>query len=229
MSEFINTIDALGDDAVVDSIIDRTITEFKDDQVTEIGEYAFYGCDKLETVDLPNVITVIDSAFMYCTALKECFLPNAKIIKGSAFSGTSQLETMYLPEVTEIWGYAFAWNLEALKELYCPKCAVFGYQALCHSSIVTLDIHVKTEFAGSALPGVTALILRSTDGVSTVVNVDALGPKISSGAGYIYVPASMIDAYKAATNWSNVADQFRALEDYTVDGTTTGELDETKI
>ena len=55
------------------------------------------------------------------------------------------------------------------------------------------------------------------------------GTPIASGTGYIYVPAVLIDSYKAATNWSTYAAQFRALEDYTVDGTTTGELDETKI
>ena len=42
MSEFINTIDVLGDDAVIDSIIDRTITEFKDNTLTTIGQYAFF-------------------------------------------------------------------------------------------------------------------------------------------------------------------------------------------
>ena len=47
--------------------------------------------------------------------------------------------------------------------------------------------------------------------------------------GYIYVPASLVDSYKTATNWSTFATQFRALEDYTVDGTITGELDPTKI
>ena len=52
---------------------------------------------------------------------------------------------------------------------------------------------------------------------------------IASGTGYIYVPAALVDSYKAATNWSNFAAQFRALEDYTVDGTTTGALDPTKI
>jgi hypothetical protein len=31
------------------------------------------------------------------------------------------------------------------------------------------------------------------------------------------------------TNWTTFSAQFRALEDYTVDGTTTGELDESKI
>lgn len=47
--------------------------------------------------------------------------------------------------------------------------------------------------------------------------------------GYIYVPRSMVDTLKSATNWSLYADQIRALEDYTIDGTTNGELDETKI
>lgn len=47
--------------------------------------------------------------------------------------------------------------------------------------------------------------------------------------GYVYVPRSRVDEYKSATNWSTYADQIRALEDYTVDGTITGELDESKI
>ena len=47
--------------------------------------------------------------------------------------------------------------------------------------------------------------------------------------GYIYVPRNMIETLSNATNWSAYASQLRALEDYTVDGTTTGDLDESKI
>ena len=47
--------------------------------------------------------------------------------------------------------------------------------------------------------------------------------------GYIYVPRNMVDTLKSATNWSVYADQIRALEDYTVDGTTTGDLDMDKV
>lgn len=47
--------------------------------------------------------------------------------------------------------------------------------------------------------------------------------------GYIYVPRNMCDTLKSSTNWSTYADQIRALEDYTVDGTTTGDLDESKV
>jgi surface protein len=46
---------------------------------------------------------------------------------------------------------------------------------------------------------------------------------------YIYVPSTMVDTLKSATNWSAYADQIRALEDYTVDGTVNGELDESKV
>lgn len=52
---------------------------------------------------------------------------------------------------------------------------------------------------------------------------------IKNKTGYIYVPRALVDTYKVATNWSVYANQFRALEDYTVDGTVTGELDESKI
>lgn len=52
---------------------------------------------------------------------------------------------------------------------------------------------------------------------------------ISNGTGYIYVPRSMVDTLKSATNWSKYASQIRALEDYTLDGTTTGELDLVKM
>jgi hypothetical protein len=44
--------------------------------------------------------------------------------------------------------------------------------------------------------------------------------------GYIYAPREMIATLQSATNWSIL--QFRALEDYTKDGTTTGEFDDEK-
>ena len=75
----------------------------------------------------------------------------------------------------------------------------------------------------------TTLILRS-ETVATLPSTSAFSSTpIASGTGYIYVPRALVDSYKAASNWSTYANQFRALEDYTVDGTTTGALDESKI
>ena len=75
----------------------------------------------------------------------------------------------------------------------------------------------------------SAVILRGGTMATLSATSAFSGTPIASGAGYIYVPAALIDSYKAATNWATYADQFRALEDYTVDGTVDGELDETKI
>lgn len=78
MAEFINTIDVLGDDAVIDSIIERTITEFKDDVITTVGQYAFYGCTALTEVDLPNVTRIEENAFCECSTLNALILRNTQ-------------------------------------------------------------------------------------------------------------------------------------------------------
>jgi hypothetical protein len=67
-----------------------------------------------------------------------------------------------------------------------------------------------------------AILLRS----ETIVyaNRAELAPTLDNGTGYIYVPRSLIEDYKVATNWSTHAAQFRALEDYTIDGTVAGDF-----
>lgn len=78
------------------------------------------------------------------------------------------------------------------------------------------------------------LILRRTDGVCFVdgTYTAVLGETpIYNAEGWVYVPAALLSAYENDEFWSWVSDNgcFRALEDYTVDGTVTGALDESKI
>lgn len=100
------------------------------------------------------------------------------------------------------------------------------------SALTTVDFPAATSIGDYAFyncSNLTTLILRSGT-MATLSSTNAFtGTPIASGTGYIYVPASMVDSYKAASNWSTFAAQFRALEDYTVDGTTMGALDESKI
>lgn len=146
MSAFINTIDVLGDDAVIDSIISRSIVEFKDDVVKTIRACAFRECKSLVLVDIPNVKTIVGDN----------------------------------------------WDANAFQNCSALKC----------------------------------LILRNEETICSLSHTGALSstPIKAGGTGYIYVPSALVDSYKAATNWSTYADQFRALEDYTVDGTVTGEI-----
>jgi hypothetical protein len=72
-----------------------------------------------------------------------------------------------------------------------------------------LDLPRVSYIGSNATPTVTTLILRNEQQVCTLVNTNG----VNSNA-YIYVPAALVDSYKAASNWSTYADQIRAIEDY---------------
>jgi hypothetical protein len=90
---------------------------------------------------------------------------------------------------------------------------------------VTSIMHCAFENCSS----LKALILRNTSKCTLADSNAFTSTPIASGTGYIYVPRALVDSYKTASYWKTYANQFRALEDYTVDGTITGELDESKI
>lgn len=236
MAEFINTIDALGDEVVIDSIIDRTITEFKDDSIETIGAYAFYGCATLENVELPNaVFAATKGMFTGNVALKNISIPRCTKLNTDAFNGLTSLNTIELDACTAI-GYSAFKGCSQLKKLVLPNCIRVENGGFQNCGLEYIDLKVATYLGATYLFGwsydVKTLILRSETICASAGDPFAVS---SSTNVHIYVPKALLSDddetkdYRRATNWSTYADKFRALEDYTVDGTTTGELDETKI
>lgn len=197
MAEFINTADVIGDEELCDQIIMRTVTEYKESRISKVGQYAFHGCTALTKVDLPNVTTIGYNGFYGCTSLVSVNIPAVISIDAhNALSNCKALTEIILPCCTNLGNGAFS---------YCTSLRVVD----CASN-ENLTIG-NNAFSNCVL---TALILRSNS-VATLANANALadtGP--AKGTGYIYVPAALLDSYKAATNWSNYAAQFRAIEDY---------------
>lgn len=99
--------------------------------------------------------------------------------------------------------------------------------------LTTLDFSEKVSIGSYAFINcyrLDCLILRNTSELSSLSNDNSFTETaIKYKQGYIYVPSTLKSQYEGATNWSRYATIFRALEDYTVDGTTTGDLDPTKI
>lgn len=212
-----------GDTDIEDGIVKRSLSgAYVNDRVTSIGQFAFRGCTKVTSFRFPKAKSVATNAIYGCSALTSIDLPVCTSIAENAFNGCSKLPSIVLPSLTSGDSYMFR---------YCYE-------------MLTIDLPVIKKIESQMFTDcrrLTAVILRS-DTMCTLAATSAFtncyhftgtknGQYNPNGLkdGYIYVPAALVDSYKAATNWSTYATQFRALEDYTVDGTITGALDETKI
>lgn len=169
---------------------------------------------------LANTMTVLDNSLVTTLRTRVCQtatklitvnLPNVTSLGAYAFYQCSGLETVKLPKLTSVSTQVF-YSCTKLRHADCGQLSALPAQTF------------------NACSALTELILRKSTSICTLSNVNAINNSpIGKGTGYIYVPSALVDSYKTATNWSTFANQFRALEDYTVDGTVTGEFDRTKI
>lgn len=176
-----------------------TLLVADDDTVTTARQYAFAYIDDLMTVRLSNLKSIGVSCFRYCPNLESVDLPNLSgTLQTYSFQNGYKLKTVNIPKITAITTSAFQ-NCEELERLELGNIG---------------SISGTNVFNGCAK--LTALIIRRTaTSVTTLGNVNTFtGTPIASGTGYIYVPATLVDSYKAATNWSSFAAQIRAIEDY---------------
>lgn len=181
---------------------------------TSAGDSVFYGVASSAAsgrviIDLPNLTTV-----------------------GRQFMQNSRPVSVNLPKLTTA-GDALFRQVRAGAEykFSFPKLTSMGVNSFSNTSTVAwLDFGDMTANSLSCGSG----CFGSTRNLSTVIfRYQQMVPFVSgmfsesliaSGTGYIYVPKSLVDTYKTDSGWSTYASQFRAIEDYSDDGTATGEI-----
>lgn len=193
------------------------LEEIDTDRITTIATYAFQNCKALTNGVFPAATSVAAYAFTGCSGIKHLSLPSLKSMVANAFRGMS-VTSVDMPNVTNLGNNSFR-GVTTLTRATFPRAASSSSEAMrgC-TNLVYVDLPVFATFGTSTFYGCTkleAVILRNTAAVAKLTNVSSFtGTAISNGSGYIYVPAALVDSYKAAAYWSTFAEQIRAIEDY---------------
>ena len=172
---------------------------------TSIYDNAFYGCSRLTTISFPACTTIGSYAFYYCTNITSANFPVCTSIYQSAFFGCSRLTTVSFPACTTIDLRAF-YGCSSLTTASFPACTTIDQEAFYKcSSLTTVSFPACTTIKSKAFYSCSKLntiILTGSSLCSLVASNAFSGTSIWSTKGSIFVPASLVASYKAATNWA---------------------------
>lgn len=205
---------------------------------TVVEDEAFRFDGSLEEVELPKAEHFYSYAFAGCAKLKRLNVPSLRIMRGYTLNQCTALEDFpYFGNLEEINGYEFrqcpikqkVWDFESLtkigaqypfseasaevvifrKSFTLPDRTFFNM-----ANLKVVDLHKASRIGRYAFqnsPNFETLILRDTESIFDAANQDVLTTNTNY---YVYVPAALLDTYKAASNWSVAPERFRAIEDY---------------
>ena len=179
-----------------DAVIAGTFSgAYVNDRITSLGR-CFCENKTVTSVSCANVLTVRRSTFNACSSVTSIDLPSCTYVDYAGLSGCAELVDVNLPALKTVVQYTFS-DDKSLAKVRLPSLKNTHYGSFYNC----------LSLAALILPGSFVTAQSAMDNT-------LYGTPIVNGTGYIYVPRDLLDTYKAATNWSAVADQFRAIEDY---------------
>lgn len=139
-----------------------------------------------------RVTAVGDYAFYKCSSLTGVSLPSVESIGVCAFVSCTKLTSVSIPAIKTIYRSAFS------------SC----------TALTSIDLHDVTSIAAMAFyccTNLTTVILRDESQVCALGDINVFD---STALAQVFVPAAMVDAYKADSRWSKHASKILAIEDY---------------
>ena len=180
--------------------------------MTDLGFRAFSGCNSLTTINVEegnskyyseNNCVIESSTKKLVLGCGTSTIPsNIEIIGSFAFDSYDSLKgDLVVPEgVVEIQNSAFV-NCSGITNIILPTTLISIY-----ANLNSFRNMYPSFYGCSALESITiqASAPPTLDGSSAFSDLDSLS--------HIYVPAEAVDAYKAASGWSDYADLISAIQ-----------------
>lgn len=197
--------------------------------ITKVGSYAFQNCKALTNVSMPNVKNIANYAFYQCDALQNIELPKIYSIGAQAFDACLGLISINISNVSRLDNSSFQscsklLNINIPKVSSLPNRCFFQCRSLISANISNMTY--ISNYAFQLCNSLKAIIIQQTEKVCTLLGtsaftqcyhfdgtVDATYNPDGLKDGYIYVPDSLLDQYKQATNWSTYADAIKPLSE----------------
>jgi hypothetical protein len=204
-----------------------------------ISDYAFFSCPGLISVSFPSCTSIGKFAFSQCTNLASVNFPQCNTIGSSVFEKCYGLTNASFPKCTSVGEYAFV-SCRSLISVSFPSCTnIRNYAFSACSNLTTATLGQNTTTRGSVygyafyrcskLTNLTlyhpSLVTLSNTNVFTGTPMSL--STYTGSFGSIYVPGSLLNAYKSATNWVTYADRITPIpgtEDDVVEGDTNENL-----
>lgn len=197
---------------MVEQLLQRTIEEYSNHEITKLGDYAFTNCTKLKTVEIPNVTTMGLNAFQN-TNISVAEFPNLVNAANFCFANCTNLKTVRLPSLQKGGNYLFSVS-RVLERIDLLSVGSVGTSCFNACYVLTTLILRSPTLLSLANTNVFANCHHIHGTKNNTYNPQGLKD------GYIYVPKALLSDedetkdYRRATNWTTFASQFRAIEDY---------------
>ncbi len=192
-----NNVTAIGDFAffVCADLTSMTIPN----SVTSIGSYAFQDCTSLTSIGIPNSVTTIGiSSFVGCSGLTSIVIPNSvNSIGKNAFSGCSSIESVIVDSDNPTYDSRYNCNAVIQKS---NNTLVLG----CKNTIIPNSVTCIGEWAFSGCTSLTSITIpnsvtsignnafRECYGLTSVRTLIE-SPFATNAFGYIYYAGKIFD------------------------------------
>ena len=171
-----------------------------------ISGWNIFSGTAIERAEFPELTTAISSVFTNMSLLSQISLPKLATISGALFSPCPKLQAIDLPQYTytSLISYIFD-RCTSLSVVSMPKTSRLSGQYMfrsCHHLISIFLLGSSVCNLGNTVP-------------ITFPSTPISNYSTSAGRwGSVFVPASLLAQYKAATNWTTISSKIFAYEDY---------------